>query len=161
MSERDTVEKFMAAVGITVRHRITKDYADGRREQYELGNVVTGAGRDALASRAIEDTTSPFVHMAVGSGTDAGSLGSTDLTFETLRKAATMSTSNEVIIGVTCWGGAADSITSEYLDEAGLFNHADSGQGTMLNLLTGIDHTFADSDVVKVQMEVSVGSYDA
>lgn len=159
MKERQTLEDFAEALGISTKHTITKEYGDGRVEEYHVTNIVTGAGRDALASRAMSDTTSPFGWMAAGSGTAAGAIGSTSLTFETIRKAATMSTSNEVIIGVCCFGGAADSITSAFLDEAGLFNHVNSGQGTMLNLLTGINHTFAESDVVKVQMEVSVGSY--
>ncbi|HKJ89389.1 MAG TPA: hypothetical protein VKA48_12900 [Gammaproteobacteria bacterium] len=153
---RQTVRDFMEVSGVW---RITKDHADGRHEEYLVPNVVVADGRDNLAARSIVTSYTPFGHMAAGSGSAAGSLQSTALTYETIRKAATMSTSDSVIIGVACFGGAADGITSEFLDEAGLFNDASSGQGTMMNHLTGINHTFAQSDVVKAQMEVGVGSY--
>jgi len=157
--ERRLAGEFAEAVGLTVRHRVRKTFADGRVEEYEVGNLVVGAGRDELALRATVTSHAPFGYLAAGSGTNAASLGSTGLTYETVRKAATMAASHEVIIGVCSLGGSADGVTSQYLDEAGLFNDASSGQGTMLNLLTGINHTFADSDVVEVHMEVAVGSY--
>jgi len=158
-SERDVVAQFRD--NLRLRGRITIDtfLADGSHRQKVVENTVTGAGRNNLAARAIVSSYAPFAYMAVGSGSDAPAIADTALTYEVARKAATMASSNEVIIGVCCFGGSADSVTSAFLDEAGLFTTANSGTGTMLNRLLGVSHTFADSDVVKVTMEVSVGSY--
>lgn len=157
--ERGIVGDFLNIVGGKAKVRIKR--ADGSLEERECKNQVTAAGLNALAARTIVTSNAPFVNIAIGSGTVAATLASTALIHEVDRKAgATQATSNEVIILSNTWGGAADSITSVALEEAGIFNSADSGQGTMLNKLTGVNATLADSDLLSLEMTFQIGSHN-
>ena len=63
-----------------------------------------------------------------------------------------------VYTNITTFGGAADSITSVVLREAGIFNHAGSGNGTMFQRVTYAAVTLADSDLFSITMQTVVGS---
>lgn len=157
--EAGIVNDFLNIVG--GKAKVTIGRADGSIEQHEVKNQVTAGGLNDLASRSIVTSHSAgFVNIAIGSGTSAGSLGSTNIVGEVDRKAgATQVTSRSTIILSNTWGGAADSITSVALDEAGIFNSVSSGQGTMLNMLTGVNATLADSDLLSLEMTFQIGSH--
>jgi hypothetical protein len=143
-----------------VKIEITR--ADGSIEEHAVNNIVTAIGLDALASRGVLDTTSPFKYIIIGSETDAGSLGSTQAGIgEVHRKiAATLASSKEVMVLVATWAGNADSISGVPLASAGLGNHASSGSGILGNHVNSVDATLNDSDFLKVQVEIQIGSHN-
>lgn len=163
----DIFKKFLStnkqdSVQVVGKWKRTITRADGTVEELFLKNIVTSAGLDALASRAVLDTTSAFNHLAVGTQTAAASLGSVQGGFgEVDRKVPTTKTSsNEVAYMVNTWGGSADSVTSLVLESAAIFNHVNSGSGIMLNQVSGVSATLADSDFLKLEVQVQIGSHN-
>lgn len=142
--------------------KITLHRSDGTIERREIKNVVTSAGLNALASRGIADTTSPFGFLAVGTVTDTFSLGSTITQFgEVKRKVgATITTSNERIILVMSLGGAADTLTGVALDSAAIVNHVNSGLGIALSMVDSVNTTLGASDTLLLEVAVRVGSHN-
>lgn len=153
--ERAIVDDFINIVG--GRAFVTIYRGDGSVEgPWVCSNQVTAAGLNELASRSIVTSRSPFDSIAVGSGTAAASLGSTALIHQVSSKASiTPVTSRSTLILSNTWGGAADSVTSIALEEAGIFNL----DGTMLNKLTGVAATLGDSDIVNLAMTFQIGSH--
>jgi len=41
-----------------------------------------------------------------------------------------------------------------------MFNHASSGSGVMLNQVTGVAATLADSDFLNLEVQIQVGSHN-
>lgn len=160
--DRDLLDSFNAGIAIVGvwRREITRH--DGSVEVLERRNTLTSAGLNHLALLGITNTNSAFLYLGVGSQTAAGSLGSTQAGLgEVSRKiGATQTTSKEFMILVATWAGAVDGVTSVALDSGAAFNHASSGSGVMLNLVNGMGATLGDSDFLKVQMEIRVGSHN-
>jgi hypothetical protein len=159
---QDIIDKFLSMVDIVGgKAKVSIHRADGKVDgPYDVKNQVTAAGLNELTAKTIVTSRPPFVNIAVGSGTAAGSLGSTALIHEVVRKAgATQTTSRSTIILTNTFGGAADSITSVALEEAGIFNSVSSGQGIMLNKLTGVNATLANSDILSLEMTYQIGSH--
>ena len=63
-----------------------------------------------------------------------------------------------VLVKTVVRGGFADTIQSIAITEAGVVNHANSGQGTMLQRVTFAAVTLANSDLLKVELITNVGS---
>ncbi len=143
-----------------VRVEVTRH--DGRIEKSVVDNVVVSQGLNYLAQRGVTNTGSAFLYIAIGTQTAASSLGSTQAGMgEVDRKlASTNASSNEVMILVATWGGAADSVTSLDLRTAGACNHANSGSGEFLNFTNSVATILADSDFLKLQLEIQVGSHN-
>lgn len=104
-----------------------------------------------------------MAHMAVGTGTAAPVLtdGTTPGLYGEIKRKALSTNSaitNNVYTAVMTLGGAADSIQSIAITEAGVFNHASSGQGTMLQRVTFAAVTLADSDLFRITLETNIGS---
>lgn len=164
---RDIFNKFLSGfqnkgshIGVNGRWKATIIRSDGSIEGGEwIENVVTSAGLNLLASRAIANTSSAFAYMAVGTVTAAASLGSTNFGEVSRKTPTTIASSGEVFFAVMTWGGAADSVTSVVLESAALVNHASSGQGTVCNIVTGVSATLADSDFLHLEVQVQVGSH--
>lgn len=150
---------FLDAIG-TWRAVVTRH--NGDVEVKQLNNIVTKDGLNALASRAIADTTSPAGWTAIGTLSAAGSLGSVVGSLgEVGRKAGiTVASSKEVFYMVTTWGGAADGITSVSLQSASMVNHVNSGSGIGFNCVNGINTTLADSDFLLLEAQIRVGSHN-
>lgn len=128
-------------------------------QYHEITNQVLAAGLNELALRAVS-SRAPYGYIAVGTATATASLGST-WAGEVSRKAgATLTTSKMTMILVSTWGGAADSITSVALETASILNHANSGSGVPLNILTGVAATLANSDLLSIQMNFQIGSHN-
>lgn len=126
-----------------------------------ITDLITTAGRNFLAARIGANVGSPMAHMAVGSGSTAPALGDTALLAEISRKALAVNSTlagTNLYTAVTTWGGAADSVTSLSLSEAGIFNHASSAQGTLFQRIVYGTTILAASDILRVQMETNVGS---
>lgn len=131
---------------------------DGTEEYSEHKNLIVDAGMDWLAG-FLSGTGSAMLHVAVGSGTTAASLNQTVLVAETARNQMSTNTSSiNVWINVTTFGGAIDGVTSVALAEAGVFNHAGSGQGTMFQRLQSTLATLGNSDFLQLTVETTLGS---
>lgn len=153
--EQEVYGDFLDTVGGWAQATIHR--GDGTVEgPNQVFNQVTAGGLNNLAARAIVTSYSPFNAIAIGSGTAAGSLGSTALINQVSSKQANiLTTSRSTMILSNTWGGAADSITSIALQEAAIFNDA----GVMLNSLTGVAATLADSDLLNLEMVFQIGSH--
>lgn len=126
-----------------------------------VGDLITTAGRTHIAQRMTGDDTvsSKMAHMAVGTGTTAGSLASTNIGGEVKRKAlAVYSATNNLVTATATFGGAADTVTSLQIGNAALFNHAGSGNGTMMQIVQFATVTLADSDLLSITLQTNVGS---
>jgi hypothetical protein len=130
-------------------------------------DLITNAGRVFLASRIgliaglqSDTVNSPMNHMAVGTVATAAALGNTAITGEIARKALAVNSAltNNVYTAVSTFGGFAESITSAQIAEAGVTNHAASGQGTLFQRVTFATVTLADSDLLSVTLTTNVGS---
>lgn len=134
-------------------------------ETPSVEDLIVNNGRIFLARRIAggDGQAAPgsaMAYMAVGTASTAAALTDTTLTGEVLRKALAVNSAltNNVYTAVNTFGGAADSITSLQIQEAGVFNHASSGQGTMFQRVTFATVTLADSDLLRVTLETVVGS---
>lgn len=141
--------------------------ADGQIERKTLRNVVTRAGLNRIAHRAVAHDTSPFFYIAVGTQTATHSLNSAQGTLgEVIRKVSavgsTQAQSREWIFLQCTLGGAADSVTSLALDSAGISDHPNShaSTGILGNMVNGIAVTLANSDLLDLTVRIRCGSHD-
>lgn len=170
-SEKKALDEFKASIGnsgmlsIKGTWRITVTRADGTEEENVLDNIVTKDGLNAIAELLLGDATgsnSAFQYIIIGTTTAAGSLGSVQGGIgEVDRKiASTIASSGEVAILVATWAGAADALTGVVLGTAGVTNHVSSGLGIFGNHVNSVAATLNDSDFLKVQMEIQIGSHN-
>lgn len=155
---------------LAIRETITVEMFRGRPDGYHERpdqvltphDLVVNAGRTYLAQRIAGGDTvaSAMAHMAVGTVTTAAALADTQVTGEVARKGTAVNSAitNNVFTAIATFGGAAESVTSLALTEAGLFNHASSGEGTMMQRVTFAAATLAASDLLKITLETNVGS---
>lgn len=136
--------------------------ADGTEEIAESVDLIVNTGRIYIAKRISGGDTvaSAMAYMAVGTATTAPALTDTTLPGEVKRKglAVASATNNNVWTAVATFGGAADGVTGVAIAEAGVFNHQDSGQGTMMQRVTFSAVTLQDSDLLKITLQTNVGS---
>jgi len=161
--ERDLLEGYLnAANKIPVKgiwsKRVTR--ANGDVEVETFSNIVTAAGLNALARRAIADTTSPFGFMSIGSETTPASLGSVEWGEMIRRSAYTITSSKSTLILVSSYAGFADSIASSTIYSGAVVNHVDSGQGVALSITNSAFTTLADSDFLVLTAEIQIGSHN-
>lgn len=140
---------------------------DGTIERKTLRNVVTRAGLNRIAHRAVAHDTSPFFYIAVGTQTATHSLDSAQGTLgEVVRKVSavgsTQAQSREWIFLQCTLGGASDSVTSLALDSAGISDGVNSSAsaGILGNLVNGIGVTLANSDLLDLTVRIRCGSHD-
>ena len=153
--------------GVAVRGKwkFTITRADGSIEENEQENIVTKDGLNAIAELMLGDITganSGFKYIAIGTATLQGSLGSVQAGLgEVSRKIGSIiASSNEVAILVATWAGDTDGLSGVALATAGIVNHVDSGLGIFGNHVNSVDATLNDSDFLKVQMEIQIGSHN-
>jgi hypothetical protein len=132
-------------------------------ESVEPVDLITTAGRVWLAKRIASDSAvvSAMAYMAIGSGSTAPALGDTTLVKEVKRKILSTNTTaagDNVYTAVATFGGFADTIQSIAIVEAGILNHASSGNGTLFQRVTFASVTLADSDLLKITLQTNVGS---
>lgn len=99
------------------------------KEQREFDNLIVNVGKNYLASAVLSAASSPFTHMAVGTGTTAAAVTDTTLQTELARSAFTTSSRTDNVVSISTTYGAGTGTGA--LTEAGLFS-ASSG-GTMLS----------------------------
>lgn len=138
-------------------------YTDTPDEILPVQDLIVTTGRVYLAKRisAGDTVASAMAHVAIGTGSTGAALGDTALGNEVIRKASAI---NSTLLNTNVWsivatfGGFADSITSAQITEAGVFNHASSGQGTMFQRVTFSAVTLANSDLYRIELSTNCGS---
>lgn len=138
-------------------------YLDTPDESPCVGDLIVTAGRVYIAKRIAsgDAVASAMAYMAVGTITTAATLTDTTLTGEIKRKALAISSTtggDNIYVAVSTFGGAAESISSIAITEAGLFNHASSGNGTMMQRVTFAAVTLANSDILRLTLQTNIGS---
>lgn len=169
ISDRDLYKKFIATqalqqdgIKLVGKWQFEITRANGQVEKHYVENTLASTGLDHLAACGVVNGNSAFLYLAIGTQTAESSLGSVQGGMgEVDRKIASLqASSNEVMILVATWAGDADSLTSLDLRTASAVNHATSGSGVHLNYVNSVATILADSDFLKVQMEVQVGSHN-
>jgi hypothetical protein len=120
----------------------------------EKKNLIVQVGKNFLASAVINNSTSPFVGMAIGTGTNAASLSDTTLQIESVRAAfTTYSVSTNVVsLSNTYAAGTGTGAVTE----AGIFNNATSG-GTMLSRVVFSAVNKSAADTLTINWTITVG----
>jgi nucleoside recognition membrane protein YjiH len=119
-------------------------------------NLVVSVGKNFVASALIASSPTPFSNMAVGTGTTTPALGDTTLTSELYRNAfnPAASTSGNV---ATFTGTYGAGVATGALTEAGLFNSATSGAGTMMSHVTFAVVNKAATDSLTITWTITCG----
>jgi hypothetical protein len=157
ISERQVAQNFLGLQGTFIR-TITR--ANGDVDRKVIPNIVTADGLNLLASRAIADTGSKFNWIGVGTQNYTPHINSQTFGEADRKQAALISSSAELIVAIATWGGAADSVTSNALEMAGIANHQTVDSGVMLNIASGLSTVLADSDFLHLEIQVQVGSHN-
>lgn len=160
-SETDIVNDFInSSVGLKGTFIRTVTRADGEFQRKAIPNIVTADGLNHLASRAIADTGSKYNWLAIGTADYTPHINSQSIGECDRKQAALISSSAELIVAIATWGGAADSVTSNQLEMAGIGNHQTAGTGHLLNVANGLSTVLADSDFLHLEIQVQVGSHN-
>ena len=119
----------------------------------EKKNLIVNTGKAFLANALTTSSTSPFTHMAVGTGTTAAAVGDTSLTSELARQAFTSSSvvANVVTLVTTYAAGTGTGA----LTEAGIFNASSSGTLLSHVVFSAINKGSADS--LTITWTITVG----
>lgn len=163
MSPLETLVKNPLAIGEQVKAYVHRAMPSGGWSPPELlksHDLITNNGRTFLAQRIGADVNSPMAYMAVGTVSTAADLTDSALSGEVARKALAVNSAqtNNVYTAVATFGGDADSVASLSLVEAGVLNHAASGNGTLFQRVTYASVVLANSDLLSLTLETNVGS---
>lgn len=142
--------------------------ADGSVEEKVVRNVVTVAGLNRIANRAVQAAgTTPFYNIVIGSRTNASTFTDVQSNMGEMSRKSFIATgasaqSREWIFGVATWGGAADGVTSLTIDCAGISDHVNSHAttGIIANRVAGLAVTLGNSDFLNLTVRIRVGSHD-
>ncbi len=136
---------------------------NGDIEEFHIPeNIVTAEGLNQLALLGLTNGNSAFLYLAIGTETDAFSLGNVVGDLAEVGRAApvTIGTSEELMVMVSTWaGGLNSSLANVALGSAAMVNHADSGQGVTLNLTHSVNATLQSCDYLNLECRVRVGSH--
>lgn len=123
------------------------------KQEINKDNLIVQVGKNYLAGAVTASATSPFSHMAIGTGTTAAALSDTTLTTELVRQAfSSTSTSTNVVTLITTYaaGTGTGAIT-----EAGIFNASSSGTLLSHVVFSAINKGSADS--LTITWTITVG----
>lgn len=120
----------------------------------EKNNLIVQVGKNFLASAVINSSASPFVGMAIGTGTTAASTSDTTLQTEVARAAFTSSSVSTNVVSLSNTYAAGTGTGA--ITEAGIFNNASSG-GTMLSHVVFSAINKGSSDTLTINWTITVG----
>lgn len=120
----------------------------------EKKNLIVQVGKNFLASAVISNSTSPFVSMAIGTGTTAAGLSDTSLQTESARAVFTTSSVSTNVVSLS--NAYAAGVGTGAITEAGIFNNATSG-GTMLSRVVFSAINKGSSDTLTINWTITVG----
>lgn len=108
------------------RLSVTLTAADGSvKEQREFDNLIVNVGKNYLASAVLSSASTPFTHMAVGTGTTAAAVTDTTLQTELARLAFTTSSRTDNVVSISTTFGAG--VGTGALTEAGILSASSGG----------------------------------
>ncbi len=112
-------------------------HVDGRIEERDVKNIITAAGKAAIAEQIIDITATPFTALEIGFGTSAAGTAETTLvsaltTSGLQRKAATVSRvttddADDTAQLVVTWTSLTPSPATIAVTEVGAFNLSSGG----------------------------------
>jgi hypothetical protein len=120
----------------------------------EKKNLIVQVGKNFLASAVINSSTSPFVGMAIGTGTTAASTSDTALQTEIARAAFTTSSVSTNVVSLS--NTYAAGVGTGSISEAGIFTNATSG-GTMLSHVVFSSIGKGALDTLTINWTITVG----
>ena len=120
----------------------------------EKKNLIVQVGKNFLANAVINSSSSPFVGMAIGTGTTAASSSDTTLETEVARAAFTSSSVSTNVVSLSNTYGAGTGTGS--ISEAGIFTNATSG-GTMLSHVVFSPIGKGSLDTLTINWTITVG----
>lgn len=148
---------------------VTVHRANGDIEQKVLKNVVTRAGLNRIANRAVNAVagSSPFFYLGVGTQTAVHSLDSVQAGLgEMLRKTsnfvATNAQSREWIFLQATIGGSSDAMTGIQLESVFMtdFQNSHASTGIIGAVTNGLGVNLANSDLLDLTYRIRVGSHN-
>lgn len=115
------------------------------KDEREVDNLVVTTGKNFVASRMKDTTSSVMSHMAIGTGSTAAAAGDTALGSESARVALTSTTvsNNDVVYSATFSAGTPSSAAA--ITEAAIFNASSSGTMLCRTVFSVINKQSADA----------------
>lgn len=161
MTESEIAQNFLESkLGMRGTFVRTVTRYNGEIDRKAIPNIVTADGLNHLANRAISDAGSKYNWLAIGTANYTPHINSQEILECDRKVGAVVGNSYELIVVIATWGGAADSVTSNQLEMAGIANHQTSGSGHYLNVANGLSTVLADSDFLHLEVQVQVGSHN-
>lgn len=119
----------------------------------QVPNLVVTAGKNYVASRMKDATTSAMSHMAIGTGSTSPAAGNTALGSESHRSALTSTTVSSNVVSYVASFGAGDGTGA--ITEAGLFNASSSGDMLCRTTFSVVNKGSQDSMTITWEVTVS------
>lgn len=120
---------------------------------HEVPNLVVTTGKNFVASRIKDATTTAMTHMAIGTGSVAAAAGDTALGSEAARNTLTSTTvTNNVVTYVATFGAGSGTGA---ITEAGLFNAASAGTMFCRTTFAVVNKGASDSMTITWSVTVS------
>lgn len=115
------------------------------KDEREVDNLVVTTGKNFVASRMKDTTSSVMSHMAIGTGSTAAAAGDTALGSESARVSLTSTTvtDNDVVYVATFSAGTPSSAAA--ITEAAIFNASSSGTMLCRTVFSVINKQSADA----------------
>ena len=121
---------------------------------FEKKNLIVQVGKNFLANAIINSSTSPFVGMAIGTGTTPAATSNTTLQTELVRAAFTSSSVSTNVVSLS--NTYAAGVGTGAVTEAGVFTNATSG-GTMLSHVVFSAVNKGTLDTLTINWTITVG----
>lgn len=120
----------------------------------EKKNLIVQVGKNYLASAVINSVSTPWVAMAIGTGTTAANVSDTALQTEISRAAFTSSSVSTNVVSLSNTYAAGTGTGA--ITEAGIFTNSTSG-GTMLSHVVFSAVNKGASDTLTINWTITVG----
>ena len=132
------------SIKMTGELRITVTNPEGNiTQETVVPNLVVTSGKDFIAERMKDATTTAMSHMAIGTGTTAAAAGDTALGSEAGRVSLTSTTvTNNAVAYVATFGAGTGTGA---ITEAGLFNASSGGDLLCRTVFSVINKGAADT----------------
>jgi uncharacterized membrane protein len=132
------------SIKMTGELRITVTNPEGNiTQETVVPNLVVSAGKDFIAERMKDATTTAMSHMAIGTGTTAAAAGDTTLGTEAGRVSLTSTTVTSNAVAYVATFGAGTGTGA--ITEAGLFNASSGGDMLCRTVFSVINKGAADT----------------
>ena len=132
------------SIKMTGELRITVTNPEGTiTQETVVPNLVVTSGKDFIAERMKDATTSVMSHMAIGTGSTAAAAGDTALGTEAGRVSLTSTTVTANAVAYVATFGAGTGTGA--ITEAGLFNASSSGDMLCRTVFSVINKGAADT----------------